>query len=83
MVETAEVARIRAAMQAEGAVFLLGPAGQGKTEWAKRLAAEYLDGFELVQVLVQAAAAGPELQMGDAQGGVAAQPPTLLRTLGD
>jgi len=50
MVETADVPRIRAAMRGPGAVFLLGPAGQGKTEWAKRLAAEYLDGFELVQL---------------------------------
>jgi len=50
MVETADVSRIRAALRGPGAVFLLGPAGQGKTEWAKRLAAEYLDGFELVQL---------------------------------
>lgn len=50
MVETADVPRIRAAIRGPGAVFLLGPAGQGKTEWAKRLAAEYLDGFELVQL---------------------------------
>ena len=50
MIETADVPRIRAAISGPGAVFLLGPAGQGKTEWAKRLAAEYLDGFELVQL---------------------------------
>ncbi len=50
LVETADGARIRRALRGEGAVFILGPAGQGKTEWAKRLTAESLDGFELVQL---------------------------------
>ena len=50
LVETGDVWRIREAMQGEGAVFLLGPAGQGKTEWVKHLAGEYYDGHELIQL---------------------------------
>lgn len=50
LVETADTRRLRAAMEDEGAVFLVGPAGVGKTEWAQQIARERYDGFEKVRL---------------------------------
>jgi MoxR-like ATPase len=49
LVPTADTPRIRAALEDEGAVFLVGPAGVGKTEWAQYLARELYDGFEKIR----------------------------------
>jgi MoxR-like ATPase len=50
LVATADTPRIRAAMEEDGAVFLVGPAGVGKTEWAQHIARELYDGFEKVRL---------------------------------
>jgi len=49
LVPTADTPRIRAALEDEGAVFLVGPAGVGKTEWAQALARALYDGFEKIR----------------------------------
>ncbi|GAC1402557.1 MAG: hypothetical protein NVSMB65_19640 [Chloroflexota bacterium] len=49
LVPTADTPRIRAALEDDGAVFLVGPAGVGKTEWAQALARELYDGFEKIR----------------------------------
>lgn len=50
LVDTEAAALVRLAYAGEGAIFLCGRPGQGKTLWAKRLAREWGDGFELVEL---------------------------------
>jgi len=49
LVPTADTPRIRAALEDDGAVFLVGPAGVGKTEWAQALARDLYDGVEKIR----------------------------------